>query len=143
MYPGPIGAILGPQLRGIETELDKSLPYASSLCGACGDVLPGADPIPDILVHNALQGRPDQACAQCLSRRDRVGAWALADYRNLQFLERFSTMAGRMFSSRSHLGPLPWPASPWTNARDLPVPAQESSASGGRRTMRTVRNERA
>src|SRR5205085_5816376 len=33
VYPGPIGAILTPQLEGIENR--PSLPYASSLCGAC------------------------------------------------------------------------------------------------------------
>ena len=41
VYPGPIGAILSPQLRGTQSEIDASLPYASSLCGACYDVCPG------------------------------------------------------------------------------------------------------
>jgi L-lactate dehydrogenase complex protein LldF len=50
-YPGPIGAILTPQLRGTASELDASLPYASSLCGACYDVCPVAIDIPEILVH--------------------------------------------------------------------------------------------
>ncbi len=39
-YPGPIGAILSPQLRGMSSPLDRSLPFASSLCGACYDVCP-------------------------------------------------------------------------------------------------------
>jgi L-lactate dehydrogenase complex protein LldF len=50
-YPGPIGAILTPQLRGTATELDASLPYASSLCGACYEVCPVAIDIPEVLVH--------------------------------------------------------------------------------------------
>jgi L-lactate dehydrogenase complex protein LldF len=50
-YPGPIGAILTPQLRGTATELDASLPYASTLCGACYDVCPVAINIPEVLVH--------------------------------------------------------------------------------------------
>jgi L-lactate dehydrogenase complex protein LldF len=50
-YPGPIGAILTPQLRGTTTPLDASLPYASTLCGACYDVCPVAINIPEILVH--------------------------------------------------------------------------------------------
>ena len=49
VYPGPIGAILSPQLTGIED--NASLPYASSLCGACYDVCPVKINIPDILVH--------------------------------------------------------------------------------------------
>lgn len=50
-YPGPIGAILTPQLRGTASELDASLPYASSLCGACYEVCPVAIDIPEVLVH--------------------------------------------------------------------------------------------
>ena len=49
VYPGPIGAILSPQLTGIED--NASLPYASSLCGACYDVCPVKIDIPTILVH--------------------------------------------------------------------------------------------
>ena len=54
-YPGPIGAILTPQLRGIARHpVDKqtaSLPYASSLCGACFEVCPVRIDIPEVLVH--------------------------------------------------------------------------------------------
>ena len=39
-YPGPIGAILSPLMTGIQAEANNSLPYASSLCGACYDVCP-------------------------------------------------------------------------------------------------------
>jgi L-lactate dehydrogenase complex protein LldF len=49
VYPGPIGAILSPQLTGVED--NASLPYASSLCGACYEVCPVAIDIPSILVH--------------------------------------------------------------------------------------------
>ena len=48
-YIGPIGAILSPQLTGIED--NASLPYASTLCGACYDVCPVKINIPEILVH--------------------------------------------------------------------------------------------
>src|SRR4029078_2321039 len=54
-YPGPSGAIITPQLRGIARHpVDKqtaSLPYASSLCGACYDVCPVRIDIPEVLVH--------------------------------------------------------------------------------------------
>src|SRR5699024_2303465 len=51
VYPGPIGAILTPQLRGMSSEVDEALPYASSLCGACYEVCPVAIDIPEVLVH--------------------------------------------------------------------------------------------
>ena len=53
VYPGPIGAILTPQLAGVENA--SSLPYASSLCGACYEVCPVKINIPEVLVH--LRGR--------------------------------------------------------------------------------------
>ena len=49
VYPGPIGAILTPQLVGVENA--GSLPYASSLCGACYEVCPVKINIPEVLVH--------------------------------------------------------------------------------------------
>ncbi|MFD0816958.1 lactate utilization protein B, partial [Micromonospora zhanjiangensis] len=49
VYPGPIGAVLSPQLTGVAD--NGSLPYASSLCGACFDACPVMIDIPSILVH--------------------------------------------------------------------------------------------
>ncbi len=48
-YPGPIGAILTPMLSGLDAA--GSLPYASSLCGACYEVCPVKINIPEVLVH--------------------------------------------------------------------------------------------
>ena len=39
-YPGPIGAIISPLLRGVTSPVDASLPFASTLCGACFEVCP-------------------------------------------------------------------------------------------------------
>src|SRR3712207_2734280 len=49
VYPGPIGAVLSPQLTGVAD--NPSLPFASTLCGACFDVCPVAIDIPSMLVH--------------------------------------------------------------------------------------------
>ena len=61
-YPGPIGAILTPMLNGMQS--GRSLPYASSLCGACYEVCPVKINIPEVLVHLRERG----------GRRARVGA---------------------------------------------------------------------
>ena len=53
VYPGPIGAILTPQLAGFGNA--DSLPWASSLCGACYEVCPVKIDIPAVLLH--LRGR--------------------------------------------------------------------------------------
>ena len=49
VYPGPIGAVLSPQLTGVEQ--NPTLPYASTLCGACYDACPVKIDIPSVLVH--------------------------------------------------------------------------------------------
>src|SRR4029079_11058336 len=49
VYPGPIGAILTPQLRGLGQA--PTLPWASSLCGACFEACPVKIDIPSVLVH--------------------------------------------------------------------------------------------
>ena len=49
VYPGPIGAILTPQLEGIEKR--STLPFASTLCGACFDACPVRIDIPEVLLH--------------------------------------------------------------------------------------------
>src|SRR3712207_4334751 len=73
VYPGPIGAILTPQLERLER--GRSLPYASSLCGACYEVCPVEIDIPRVLVH--LRGRvvdsepwwkPEKAAMRALYR---------------------------------------------------------------------------
>src|SRR4051812_13028648 len=49
VYPGPIGAVITPQLSGLKSA--AQLPYASSLCGACREVCPVKIDIPELLLH--------------------------------------------------------------------------------------------
>ncbi len=49
VYPGPIGAVITPQLIGLGKA--AQLPYASSLCGACREVCPVKIDIPELLLH--------------------------------------------------------------------------------------------
>jgi len=56
VYPGPIGAVITPQLMGIQKA--AQLPFASSLCGACRDVCPVKIDIPQLLLH--LRGEISQ-----------------------------------------------------------------------------------
>jgi L-lactate dehydrogenase complex protein LldF len=53
VYPGPIGAILTPQLMHMQHA--QSLPYASSLCGACYEVCPVKINIPEVLLDLRAQ----------------------------------------------------------------------------------------
>ncbi len=62
-YPGPIGAIISPHLRGLDATYP--LAFASTLCGACSEVCPVRIPITDLLVRlrNEAQARPDSSAA--------------------------------------------------------------------------------
>lgn len=128
VYPGPIGAILTPQLRGTSSAVDKSLPFASSLCGACFDVCPVRINIPDILVHLRTRvvdekrgGLPSGEAAAM-----KAGAWMFADHRRLEAAQKAATTSHRFFGKRTTIGALPWPLSAWSSARDVPVPPAES-----------------
>ena len=57
VYSGPIGAIITPQFMGVSHE--PALPFASSLCGACGEVCPVKIDIPKILLE--LRSRREES----------------------------------------------------------------------------------
>ncbi|HEU5037924.1 MAG TPA: LutB/LldF family L-lactate oxidation iron-sulfur protein [Nocardioides sp.] len=129
VYPGPIGAILNPLLRGAGSDPQTdSLPYASSLCGACFEVCPVRIDIPSVLVDQRAQvvdahrgGRPS---AEALAMK--AAAVALSDARKLSFGERFTKLGLRV---ARRVG-----ASTWTSARDLPPAPPESFRAWWKRT---------
>ena len=81
VYPGPIGAVLSPQLTGVED--NASLPYASSLCGACFDACPVRIDIPSMLVHLRAEhvAAPGAGPARSDRRGHRDGGRGLDDGR--------------------------------------------------------------
>lgn len=122
VYPGPIGAILTPQLRGTASEIDASLPYASSLCGACYDVCPVAIDIPEVLVHLrekvAEHGGPGHRLEKAAIK---AAGWVLDHPGVLAAGERVAAKTRRLHPKKLR-GP---GASQWTDSRDLPeMPAE-------------------
>jgi L-lactate dehydrogenase complex protein LldF len=117
VYPGPIGAILTPQLRGLEQA--PTLPFASSLCGACLEACPVKIDIPRVLVH--LRGRVVREVAPRLAP-ERLAMGAVAKAFSTQ--RRYET-AQRL--ARLGRGPLPRLVVPrWAEARDLPAVPKQS-----------------
>ena len=133
VYPGPIGAILNPQLRGVESAVDRSLPFASTLCGACDDVCPVKIPISDILVqqrHRIVEAKKAEA-----GRKPHLepvlmkgGGWLMGDARRLALMQRaanvFGLVGGRAIG---RIGNWPVPGlSRWLRARNVPMPPTAS-----------------
>jgi L-lactate dehydrogenase complex protein LldF len=125
VYPGPIGAILAPQLAGLERS--QTLPWASSLCGACFEVCPVKIDIPSILVH--LRGRiiregggsgPENLAMQGL-------AGALSSRKRYERAQRMARRVSRPLARDGSIGTgLPGPLGAWTRHRDLPAPPEPS-----------------
>jgi len=137
VYPGPIGAILTPQLKGIEEA--RSLPYASSLCGACGEVCPVKIEIPRLLTHlrareTASRPRFDpenltmKALFHTFSSRERY-----------ERAQRIARTAARPLVRRGKIARAPGPLAGWTMSRDLPAPAPETFREWWRRTRGPAR----
>jgi L-lactate dehydrogenase complex protein LldF len=116
VYPGPIGAILTPQLQGIERA--KSLPFASSLCGACYEVCPVLIDIPTVLLHlrakavEAVGGRGERLSMKAVG-------WAFEGRRRFEVAQRLGRIAQRPFLRRGTIERLPGPLAGWTSTRDL------------------------
>ncbi|MGA2295385.1 MAG: LutB/LldF family L-lactate oxidation iron-sulfur protein [Acidimicrobiales bacterium] len=138
VYPGPIGAVLSPQLTGIGD--NASLPFASTLCGACFDACPVAIDIPSMLVHLrglAVEERheksrlptPEWALMSVLAKTmDRPGRWNVA----LKFVR-----LGRLLPRRAGaLTSIPGPISKWARYRDLPRMPSRSFRSARQRDER-------
>ncbi len=133
VYPGPIGAVLAPQLTGITGGEDPndSLPFASSLCGACYDACPVKIDIPALLVE--LRTRHVEAARTTRPRPtrprgDRDGGRGVRHGRPRRFA-RAGKLArvGRILlrRGRSRL-PLPTALAGWSASRDLPTPPTET-----------------
>ena len=129
VYPGPIGAIITPQLtQGLaDDDPVHTLPFASSLCGACGEACPVAIDIPTILIH--LRARSVDAKRTTLPDMWDVAMNAtrapMSSGRLWGLAERAVKMS-RLVGRDGRIGALPFPASMWTGARDIPEAPREN-----------------
>ena len=128
IYSGPIGAILSPQLNSLQHS--RSLPYASSLCGACYEVCPVKINIPEILIH--LRGRivrdDQKTLSGTLSQMNLAmqgAALVFSSQRRYEAAQRLGRMGQMLFQHNGQLEHLPGMAGGWTRFRDLrPLPKQ-------------------
>jgi len=122
IYSGPIGAILSPQLANMESS--RSLPYASTLCGACYEVCPVKINIPEVLIH--LRGevvRSNQSTLAGTLSVENLAMQAMAlmfqSRRRYEAAQRLGRIGQTFFVRNGNLTNLPGMAGEWTKFRDL------------------------
>jgi L-lactate dehydrogenase complex protein LldF len=115
IYPGPIGAVLTPQLLGREKA--PALPFASTLCGACRDVCPVKINLPEMLIH--LRHEINESSAGAGWERFIVKFWAFTVKKSWRY--KLGTRLARLIEYRR----LPV-FSRWMHDRDLPRLATRS-----------------
>ena len=136
-YPGPIGAILSPQLSGIEAAHNNSLPYASSLCGACFEVCPVKINFPEVLVHlrakdveskhavREFEGNKKAPFSQMDAMM--LGAKKLFTSGKMMSVAERGLPMSRLIAGRKHkITAVPGIVGGWTEYRDIPEPPKES-----------------
>ncbi|WP_291993351.1 lactate utilization protein B [Candidatus Accumulibacter sp. ACC003] len=120
VYPGPMGSVLTPLLRGVEKALD--LPQASTLCQQCSVVCPVRIPLPELL--RKLRERQTRAGLRPRGERlawrlwawlaARPGCYDLATRAALRYLNWLAGGRERI----EVLGIAPG----WSAGRDFPAP---------------------
>ena len=132
VYPGPIGAILTPQLQGLEDQSAASLPYASTLCGACYEVCPVKINIPEVLVH--LRGKVvehEKEHGGFLKKTEpmHIGlkflAYVFKKRKRYERMQKLGRTGQRLFLKDGVISKLPGELGKWSAFRDLkPIPKQ-------------------
>jgi L-lactate dehydrogenase complex protein LldF len=117
-YAGPIGAIVTPQLLNMEHA--QSLPYASSLCGACYEVCPVKINIPEVLIH--LRGRVVREQKTALDPEAlamKTAAAIFASRTRFEAAQRLGRIGQWPLTSNGWFRNLPGLLGNWTGVRDL------------------------
>ena len=135
VYPGPIGAVITPQLVGIGKT--KQLPYASSLCGACREVCPVKIDIPELLLHlraEVTEGTKEpikQKFGEKMAFKLYSFAWSRPFVYKLgtrvsRLMQKFVAKDEKIGEQSGFLSKLAPPLGAWTAWRDAPTVAPKS-----------------
>jgi L-lactate dehydrogenase complex protein LldF len=135
VYPGPIGAILTPAMKGVENA--PTLPYASSLCGACYDVCPVKINIPEVLVHlraQVVDQKRERRLPTAEGAAMKAMAWVFESPQRLERAQHAARRGSGIFARDGVIGRIPGPLHGWTDSRDAPAVPAETFRDWWRRT---------
>ncbi|GGJ56017.1 LutB/LldF family L-lactate oxidation iron-sulfur protein [Deinococcus roseus] len=119
VYPGPIGAILTPQLLDMKDDKANTLPYASSLCGACYDACPVKINIPEVLIY--LRGKVTEKKGTTLeSLALKSMLWVMSEPHRFEGALKLGRIGQGPLTRDGKFTALPGLLSGWTHSRDLP-----------------------
>jgi L-lactate dehydrogenase complex protein LldF len=124
VYPGPVGSVLTPGLRGIADFVD--LPNASSLCGACREVCPVRIDIPRMLLKLRDTATHETPTPFWLRGGVQMLGWLAGRPTMFRLAGRLGSFASRMVASDGWISALPGPLAGWTKSRDFPALAKAS-----------------
>ncbi|MFB9995424.1 LutB/LldF family L-lactate oxidation iron-sulfur protein [Deinococcus oregonensis] len=119
VYPGPIGAILTPQLLQLEDVNANSLPWASSLCGACYDACPVKINIPEILIYLRGQITPHKS-PNAESIAMKTAAWIFNEPHRFEGAVKLARTGQGPLVQHGAIRALPGMLGGWTSSRNLP-----------------------
>ena len=123
IYPGPVGSIVTPGLRGLSEW--SELPHASSLCGACREVCPVRIDIPRMLLALRQQAS-DVSKPRVLKPAMTVFAWVAARPRVYRRATSLARWALARLGRDGWIHRLPGLAGGWTRSRDFKAPSGAS-----------------
>lgn len=141
VYPGPIGAVITPQLIGLSKA--RQLPYASSLCGACREVCPVKIDIPELLLHLRAEiadgptsgvnvgSQPKRKLFERLAFVMYGIAWSRPGFYRLglttaRLMQKLIVRDGKIGKTSNFIAKMVPPLGAWTAWRDAPVVAPRS-----------------
>ena len=146
-YPGPIGAVLSPQLAGMDEPDDPnaSLPFASSLCGACYDACPVKIDIPSLLVELRHQ-KVEHARFGPEAAAMKAASLAMSSSRRWTAAQKAAGLGRVLAGKKGRITNLPGPLAGWTDARDMPAPPKQTfrqwwASDEGRAALAKAREE--
>ncbi len=121
VYPGPIGKLLTPLLETLADRPD--FPQLSALCEACRDACPVRIELPEMLI--LMRDDLRRLGKIPLSQRAGFAAWAtvMSNPRLYHLASRMGRMGLALEAQQGWVQRVPPAGSPWTDVRDLPLPA--------------------